>query len=193
MWARAAQLLPGCTPTMPILKRCPGMVFDLRLMNLRCRKYDAFPAKIRYMCGRSWRFCTYGGLGRRPAFPAVAQSGTLSGAARYLKVDHATVSRRLAALEAALDVKLVDRLPRACRLTSLGRQVFERAVEMETSVHSISRLAKAAFRTDHAQRAASARNTSFDRAFEALQGEVSRHPALTFRASTAGFPQPPGG
>lgn len=77
-------------------------------------------------------------------FLAVAQSGTLSGAARKLQVDHATVSRRLAALEAALDVRLVDRLPRSCRLTTIGRQVFERAVEMETGAHGISRLAKAA-------------------------------------------------
>jgi DNA-binding transcriptional LysR family regulator len=77
-------------------------------------------------------------------FVAVAQSGTLSGAARSLKVDHATVSRRVAALEAALDVRLVDRLPRSCRLTAVGRQVFERAVEMEMAAHGIARLAKAA-------------------------------------------------
>jgi len=77
-------------------------------------------------------------------FLAVAQSGTLSGAARALKVDHATVSRRLAALEAALDVRLVDRLPRSCRLTTIGRQVFERAMEMEAGAHGIARLAKAA-------------------------------------------------
>ena len=77
-------------------------------------------------------------------FLAVAQSGTLSGASRSLKVDHATVSRRLAALEAALDVRLVDRLPRSCRLTAIGRQVFERAVEMEAEAHGIARLAKAA-------------------------------------------------
>jgi len=77
-------------------------------------------------------------------FLAVAQSGTLSGAARHLKVDHATVSRRLAALEAALDVRLVDRLPRSCRLTTLGRQVLERAETMEAGAHGISRLAKAA-------------------------------------------------
>ncbi len=77
-------------------------------------------------------------------FLAVAQSGTLSGAARSLKVDHATVSRRLAALEAALDVRLVDRLPRACQLTAVGKQVFERAVEMEAGAHGIARLAKAA-------------------------------------------------
>lgn len=77
-------------------------------------------------------------------FVAVAHSGTLSGAARSLKVDHATVSRRLAALEAALDVRLVDRLPRSCRLTAIGRRVFERAVEMEDRAHGIARLAKAA-------------------------------------------------
>jgi DNA-binding transcriptional LysR family regulator len=77
-------------------------------------------------------------------FLAVAQAGTLSGAARNLKVDHATVSRRLAALEAALDVRLVDRLPRSCRLTTIGKQLFKRAVEMEAGAHAIGRLAKAA-------------------------------------------------
>jgi len=77
-------------------------------------------------------------------FLAVAQSGTLSAAARALSVDHATVSRRLAALEAALDVRLVDRLPRSCRLTTIGRQVLERAIEMEAGAHGIARLAKAA-------------------------------------------------
>ena len=53
-------------------------------------------------------------------FLAVAREGTLSGAARSLKVDHATVSRRLAALEAELQAPLVERLPRSCRLTPLG-------------------------------------------------------------------------
>jgi DNA-binding transcriptional LysR family regulator len=77
-------------------------------------------------------------------FLAVAQSGTISGAARNLKVDHATVSRRLAALEAALEVRLVDRLPRSCRLTAVGKQVFAQAVEMESGAHGIGRLAKAA-------------------------------------------------
>src|SRR5690349_8805052 len=77
-------------------------------------------------------------------FLAVAESGTLSGAARRLKVDHATVSRRLAALEAALDMRLVDRLPRSCRLTEIGRQVHARAAEMEAGAEAIARLAKAA-------------------------------------------------
>ncbi|WP_310740940.1 helix-turn-helix domain-containing protein [Ideonella benzenivorans] len=54
-------------------------------------------------------------------FLAVTRTGTLSGAARALQVDHAIVSRRLAALEAELHVTLVERLPRACRLTPMGR------------------------------------------------------------------------
>jgi DNA-binding transcriptional LysR family regulator len=77
-------------------------------------------------------------------FLAVAQSGSLSGAARRLKVDHATVSRRLAALEAELDVRLIDRLPRSSRLTAVGMQVLERAIEMEAGADGIDRLAKAA-------------------------------------------------
>jgi hypothetical protein len=77
-----------------------------------------------YVCRRSLRFCTDDRLGDIRHFLAVAQSGALSGAARALKVDHATVSRRLAALEAALDVRLVDRLPRSCRLTTIARPVI---------------------------------------------------------------------
>ncbi len=77
-------------------------------------------------------------------FLAVARCGTLSGAARDLKVDHATVSRRLAALEAALDVRLVDRLPRSCRLTATGKHVLDRAIGMEAGAHGIARLAAAA-------------------------------------------------
>src|SRR5690348_2336184 len=77
-------------------------------------------------------------------FLAVAQAGTLSGAARTLQVDHATVSRRIAALEAALDVRLLDRMPRFCRPTAIGRQVLERAKNMEASAHGIARLVKAA-------------------------------------------------
>lgn len=77
-------------------------------------------------------------------FLAVAESGTLSGAARRLDVDHATVSRRLASLEGALGVRLVDRLPRAARLTATGQQVIERARAMEAGADAIARLAQAA-------------------------------------------------
>ncbi|MBY2907702.1 LysR family transcriptional regulator [Rhizobium leguminosarum] len=77
-------------------------------------------------------------------FLAVARSGTLSGAARTLKVDHATVSRRLAALEVELDVALIDRLPRSCRLTAIGQQVCDQVITMESASDGIARIARAA-------------------------------------------------
>ena len=73
-------------------------------------------------------------------FLAVARIGTLSGAARVLQVDHATVSRRLASLESELQAALVERLPRACRLTPLGHQVFEKVQAMEEGSYAIERL-----------------------------------------------------
>ena len=72
-------------------------------------------------------------------FLALGRAGTLSGAARALKVDHATVSRRVAALEAELQMALVERLPRACRLTSAGMQVFEQVKTMEGAAFAIDR------------------------------------------------------
>jgi DNA-binding transcriptional LysR family regulator len=76
-------------------------------------------------------------------FLAVARAGTLSGAARALQVDHATVSRRLTAFEGELQASLVQRLPRACQLTPMGQQVFEQAQAMEEGAHAIERRAQA--------------------------------------------------
>ncbi|MGE8164220.1 helix-turn-helix domain-containing protein [Paraburkholderia sp. NPDC080076] len=45
-------------------------------------------------------------------FVALSQEESLAKAAPQLKVDHATVARRIASLEQALELKLVDR-PRA--------------------------------------------------------------------------------
>jgi DNA-binding transcriptional LysR family regulator len=75
-------------------------------------------------------------------FLAVARIGTLSGASRELKVDHATVSRRLSALEEELHARLVDRLPRACRLTPIGKRVFDLASGMEEGAYAIERFAR---------------------------------------------------
>ena len=76
-------------------------------------------------------------------FMAIAHAGTLSGAARAMHVDHATVSRRLNALEAELQMSLIERLPRSCRLTPDGMKVLELAKHMETASFDIARLARA--------------------------------------------------
>lgn len=75
-------------------------------------------------------------------FLAVARSGSLSGAARALKVDHATVSRRIAALEHQLQARLVDRLPRECRLTAMGARVYELVTDIEDRAFAIDRAAR---------------------------------------------------
>jgi len=70
---------------------------------------------------------------------AVAKAGTLSGAARELRVDHATVGRRVAALEAELGIPLIERLPRSCHLTPAGDQVVEQARQMESAAFNVTR------------------------------------------------------
>lgn len=82
-------------------------------------------------------------------FMAVASAGTLSGAARVLSVDQATVSRRLAALELALGARLLDRLPREARLTALGKAVLVEVATMEERALAIERIALSATSEAH--------------------------------------------
>ena len=51
-------------------------------------------------------------------FLAVARAGQFVAAAKRLRLDHATVSRRIASLEAALGAKLFDRRTTGAKLTS---------------------------------------------------------------------------
>jgi len=64
-------------------------------------------------------------------FTVFAQEKSLSAAARQLKVDHATVARRVAALEGAPRLKLVERRPRAYFLTPDGERIAELGKRME--------------------------------------------------------------
>lgn len=76
-------------------------------------------------------------------FCAFISTGSLSAAARQLGVDHATVARRIAALEAALNLKLVDRRPRAYTLTEEGRRVGQYAEQMSQSSFALEHFANA--------------------------------------------------
>lgn len=73
---------------------------------------------------------------------AVAQEGSLAGAARVLGVNHATISRRIAALEAEVGAGLVRRLARSTPLTEKGRQIADLAMDMAAHAHQIERLTK---------------------------------------------------
>ncbi len=54
-------------------------------------------------------------------FHAVAQAGGISRGAAAARVSQPAVSKQIAELEAALGVRLLDRLPRGCRLTEAGQ------------------------------------------------------------------------
>ena len=71
-----------------------------------------------------------------PVFLAVARSGTLSNAARTLKLDRTTVSRRIENMESKLGCKLFDRQDGSFVLVQFGRQVFAAAetAEQELSI-----------------------------------------------------------
>jgi DNA-binding transcriptional LysR family regulator len=54
-------------------------------------------------------------------FHAVAQAGGISRGAAAARVSQPAVSKQIAELEEALGVRLLDRLPRGCRLTEAGQ------------------------------------------------------------------------
>lgn len=77
------------------------------------------------------------------AFLVFMRLRSLSAAARELGVEHATVSRRIAALEAGLKLKLVDRRSRSYVPTADGEEVARLGEPMEAQAFAISRRADA--------------------------------------------------
>ena len=67
-------------------------------------------------------------------FLAVARAGQILGAARRLELNHATVSRRVAALEDALGAKLFRRLTTGSELTPSGEKFLAVAERMEADM-----------------------------------------------------------
>jgi DNA-binding transcriptional LysR family regulator len=67
-------------------------------------------------------------------FLAVARAGQILGAARRLDLNHATVSRRIAALEQALKTKLFLRLTTGSELTPAGERFLDIAERMEADM-----------------------------------------------------------
>ena len=64
-------------------------------------------------------------------FLAVARMGSVSGAARYLDVQHSTVSRRLQHLEKRLGTRLLDKKRSGYELTAAGEDLKKAAMNME--------------------------------------------------------------
>ncbi|MGB5905433.1 MAG: LysR family transcriptional regulator [Xanthobacteraceae bacterium] len=67
-------------------------------------------------------------------FLSVARAGQFLAAARQLKIDHGTVSRKIGALEKSLGVRLFDRQTTGCVLTSAGDRLYAAAEEVEAQL-----------------------------------------------------------
>lgn len=67
-------------------------------------------------------------------FLSVARSGQFLSAARKLGVNHATLSRRISALEAAIGTQLFLRSTNGCELTEEGQRLLAGAERMETEM-----------------------------------------------------------
>lgn len=72
-------------------------------------------------------------------FVALARRGTLSATARALRVNHATVARRVGNLEALLGRALFDRRADGYALTALGKAVLDEAGAMDQAALSVLR------------------------------------------------------
>jgi DNA-binding transcriptional LysR family regulator len=74
-------------------------------------------------------------------FLAVARAGSLSSAARALRVGHVTVGRRITALEKRLGVTLLARTPDGFATTSAGEAILRQCMAMENAALDLERVA----------------------------------------------------
>ena len=70
-------------------------------------------------------------------FLAVSRGGSVRAAAGRLKVNHATVLRRIAQLEERLGTRMFEKLPSGYRLTEAGEEILEFADQMEASSNQL--------------------------------------------------------
>lgn len=68
---------------------------------------------------------------------AVANAGSLAGAARSLGVNHTTVLRRIIAFEKGLGLRLFERLPTGYVLTAGGEELIAEARHIEDRVTNL--------------------------------------------------------
>jgi DNA-binding transcriptional LysR family regulator len=70
-------------------------------------------------------------------FLDLARTGSLSGTARRLRIDHSTVSRRISQLEAAVGAGIFERSRTGFRLNELGERLLPRIEAIESEVIAV--------------------------------------------------------
>ncbi|MFK8186658.1 MAG: LysR family transcriptional regulator [Phormidesmis sp.] len=76
-----------------------------------------------------------------PEFMAVVDAGSFSAAAKRLRVSTSYVSRRVAALEARLGVRLLARSTRKVRMTDAGAEYYQRCSELVAGLEEANQMA----------------------------------------------------
>lgn len=79
-------------------------------------------------------------LNEMTIFVKVVESGTFTGAARALELPKSTVSRKVAALEERLGIRLLQRTTRKVSLTELGAAYFERCARVVQEAEEAERV-----------------------------------------------------
>lgn len=72
-------------------------------------------------------------------FLMVCRTGSIRAAAVGLKVNHATVSRRIKSFEACLGQRLFERTPQGYVRTPVGDEIYEEASHLEERLNSVER------------------------------------------------------
>jgi DNA-binding transcriptional LysR family regulator len=139
-----------------------------------------------HFCNSAW---VPGGWSDYRYFLAVAKAGSLSAAARRIRVDQSTVGRRLAALEAQVGARLFDHTPEGYVLTAAGQGVLADVEELESGFLAVERrLAGGDGRIEGVVRLAT--TESFASAFliDHFGRLRSRHPGLSIELLTGNRP-----
>jgi DNA-binding transcriptional LysR family regulator len=113
-------------------------------------------------------------------FAAVVEEGGLSAAGRALKLSPAMVSKRLAALETRLGVRLIQRTTRRSMLTDVGQAFYEQVVSILSAIGRAELMVAGRIGTPSGRLRVSA-PTSFGRLHIAprLKGFLDAYPGIT--------------
>jgi DNA-binding transcriptional LysR family regulator len=111
-------------------------------------------------------------------FVALARHGSLSATARALRVNHATVARRVEDLEALLGRALFERRPNGYALTAEGKAVLDEANLMDEAALSVLRRLDAGTELNGLVRLTSGRVLAESFLIDRLTGFHERYPAI---------------
>ncbi len=117
-------------------------------------------------------------------FLAVARAGTVRGAAGTMKLDASTVSRRVAALEQAVGIKLFQRTSAGLLLTPAGKAMLDTSERVSDELDHLTRRM-----IGHDRRLGGLVRVTFPGSFttlvhEAMAPFVQRHPAIEIELLT---------